>query len=395
MAILTADLVLKEGFRVLRNNCPFINSLSRSYDGTNEAAGAKAGDSIRIKTPMEYVTTLGAALGTPSSDEKSVTLVKAIQRHVPLSFTTADLSQEMVRFSELYVTPAIATLASVIDNDVLTQAFQGVYNTQAPVTDVVAKTVLDAGATLSEGSTPKDSMRCAIYDPRAEAGLVDNLKGLFQASDKIAAQYDDGAMGRGLGFYNKMSQNIPKFTTGNRDTAYVVGGTPPVDGETALDVVTGTGNWKVGDSFTIAGVNSVNALTKDDNGQLQNFVVTVASAGGSTTLQVLPEFISTGDYKNITALPAAAAVITPIGAANTSYSQNMAYHPQAFAFGTTDLELPGGLAFSARRTEDGISMRLIGQYDVSTDRVVYRFDVLYGIVTVQPRFAVRIPVGGV
>ena len=81
-----------------------------------------------------------------------------------------------------------------------------------------------------------------------------------------------------------------------------------------------------------------------------------------------------------------------LAAASTSRSENMLYHPQAFLFGTTDLEMPTDVTFKARRTEDGISMRLLGQYNASTDSVLYRFDVLYGFKAIQPRFAVRQPI---
>ncbi len=41
-------------------------------------------------------------------------------------------------------------------------------------------------------------------------------------------------------------------------------------------------------------------------------------------------------------------------------------------------------------TRTGISMRFVRHYDIQTDRMPARFDVLYGYGTLQPDLAVRI-----
>jgi hypothetical protein len=74
-------------------------------------------------------------------------------------------------------------------------------------------------------------------------------------------------------------------------------------------------NIKVGDAFTIAGVNSVNMITKQDTGQLQTFrVIGKPSAG---VIQIAPAIISNGgstragqEYQNVTPLPANGAALT-------------------------------------------------------------------------------------
>lgn len=51
----------------------------------------------------------------------------------------------------------------------------------------------------------------------------------------------------------------------------------------------------------------------------------------------------------------------------------LAFHPQAF-------EMAG----------EGLSMRFVRQYDISTDRMPMRLDVLYGVGIMRPEFACRI-----
>jgi hypothetical protein len=73
-----------------------------------------------------------------------------------------------------------------------------------------------------------------------------------------------------------------------------------------------------------------------------------------------------------------------------SYAQNLAYHADAFTLGTADLEIPQGVDFAARESYDGISMRIVRAYDVSSDNFICRIDVLGGWATLRPELACRI-----
>jgi len=68
----------------------------------------------------------------------------------------------------------------------------------------------------------------------------------------------------------------------------------------------------------------------------------------------------------------------------------MGFHKEAFAFATADLVMPGGVDFSARQVMDGISMRIVRQYDINNDNLPCRIDVLYGYKTIRPELAVRL-----
>jgi hypothetical protein len=127
---------------------------------------------------------------------------------------------------------------------------------------------------------------------------------------------------------------------------------------------------------------------------LQQYVITadVVSAGATVSVTVSPSFFSStsGGRQNITALPAAAAVITPVGAAITSYVQNIAHHRDAYVFATADLIIPKGTDMAARTTQDGIAMRMIRDYDSINDRMISRLDVLWGGAAVRPELACRV-----
>ena len=77
-------------------------------------------------------------------------------------------------------------------------------------------------------------------------------------------------------------------------------------------------------------------------------------------------------------------------AANTAIGTSLAYQKNAFAFATADLIMPRGVDFAAREVLDGISMRIVRQYDIVNDKFPCRIDVLYGYKTVRPQLATRL-----
>jgi hypothetical protein len=84
------------------------------------------------------------------------------------------------------------------------------------------------------------------------------------------------------------------------------------------------------------------------------------------------------------------AAITKVGGASAVYKPSIAFHKDAFAFATADLVMPGGVDFAARENFDGLSLRIVRQYDISTDKYPCRIDILYGKKTIRAQLASRI-----
>jgi hypothetical protein len=51
--------------------------------------------------------------------------------------------------------------------------------------------------------------------------------------------------------------------------------------------------------------------------------------------------------------------------------------------------MPKGVDFAAREVLDGVSMRIVRQYDISNDKFPARLDILYGYKTIRPQLAAR------
>lgn len=396
-SLLTIDMITREALRVLVNNLAFTRAVRRDYDDSFGQSGAKIGDSLRIRLPNRYAVTKATTLSNQDTEEEHRTLTLNTQAHTAMRFTAKEMALSLDDFSERIISPAMSAIASTIDFDGLTQ-YQNVYNSVGTpgTTPATARVYLDGGALLSDYATPKDDMRHAIVNPDAEAATVDGLKGLFQQSNAIGDQYIRGQMGRGLGFMFGMDQNV------NRHTVGVATGTPLVNGATQTGSTLATDGWtnsttgilKKGDVFTIDGVFGVNPVTGQSTGKLQQFVVTADVNSGASTgpanVPISPPIITTGAKKTVTASPANDAPITVLGTGATAYPQNLAFHREAFVLGTADLEMPQGVDFASRQVYEGISMRIVRQYDISEDRFPCRVDVLYGWLTARPEFACRV-----
>jgi hypothetical protein len=239
------------------------------------------------------------------------------------------------------------------------------------------------------------NLRYATVNPAANAGLVEGLKGLFNPQATISKQFKSGMMGEGVLGYDEinMSQSIKQHTTGDWGTTITVTSTISTQGATSVGLsFTGSSKtWNVGDVFTIAGVFSVNPQTRETTGSLQQFVVTAAASGSSTaTVSVSPAiYTSASALATVNAFPASGAVVTMLGSAATSYAQNLVYQKDAITFATADLLLPQGVDMASRQVHNGISLRVVRQYDINNDRMPCRIDVLYGYSVIRPQAASR------
>lgn len=341
----------------------------------------------------------GAALQVQDDNEQITTLAVASQKHIGVNFTTAELTMQLDDFAERVLKPRISQLASSIDADVANayksiSASVGTPGT-VPGTSLV---LLQAQQKLNEAAAVM-SPRYATVNPAANAGLVEGMKGLFNPTSAISRQFKNGMMGEGVLGYEEinMSQSIKVHTTGSAsrsDTPIVK--TTLVNGATklTLDNCTDSLTLVPGDVFTIAGVFAVNPQTRESTGALQQFTVqnTVTSASTEfVDVEFLPAvYLSTHALATVSKLPTASDVVTYLGAASTGYPQNLVYHRDAITFATADLLLPQGVDMASRQVHNGISMRIVRQYDINNDRLPCRIDVLYGYSAIRPAMACRI-----
>ena len=397
-SILTIDMITRKALEILENNLVITRNINRQYDDSFAVEGAKIGTTLRIRLPDRALVTDGAALQVQDDNEQFTTLAVSSQKHIGVNFTSAELTMQLDDFAERVLKPRISQLASSVDADVA-NAYKAIYNSvgtpgTTPATSLV---LLQAQQKLNEGAAVM-TPRYATVNPAANAGLVEGMKGLFNPTDTVSKQFKNGMMGTGVLGYEEvnMSQSIKVHTTGSRTGTILVNETITTQGQATitLDGFSSGTTVTVGDVFTIANVFAVNPQTRESTGSLQQFVVTVAQAASGADMVNMaispPIFTSVSALATVDSFPANNAAVTFVGSASTGYPQNLVYHKDAITLATADLLLPQGVDMAARAVHNGISLRIVRQYDINNDRMPCRVDVLYGFSTIRPQMACRI-----
>jgi len=396
-SILTIDMITRKALEILENNLVLTRNVNRQYDDSFAVEGAKIGSTLRIRKPDRALVTDGAALQVQDENQQYTTLTVSSQKHIGVNFTSAELTMQLDDFAELILKPRVSQLAASIDADVA-NAYKSIYNSvgtpgTTPATSLV---LLQAQQKLNEFAAPMNP-RYATVNPAANVGLVEGMKGFFNPAGTISKQFASGMMSTGVLGYDEinMSQSIATHTTGSSATAPIVATTVSTQGQSTLAIsfTSGSPTFKKGDVFTIATVYAVNPQTRQSTGSLQQFVVTEdlsISSATTGTLNISPA-IYTAEHAlaTVNEFPAASDALTFLGGSATGYAQNLIYHKDAITMATADLLLPQGVDMASRQVHNGISMRIVRQYDINNDRMPCRIDVLYGYSVIRPEMACR------
>lgn len=382
--------------------------INSEYSDQFEFGGTVLGQTLSIRKPPRYIGRLGQAAQIEAITETFVPLTLSYQRGVDTQVSSQQLTLDIDNYRKRVLEPQVVRLSNLIDQDVCNLA-QGLNNFVGTpgATPSALTTYLAAKTKLDNQAAPMDGGRCMFLDPAAESSIVDNLKGLFQASAEIAEQYRSGMMGMSIGFDWYMDQNIYKHTIGT------LGGTPtvttsPASGATSIV----TGSWtsttlNAGDvvSFvsTSTPVNGVNPQSYQSTGQTMQFVVTATTSdsAGTITIPLAPAIIGPGSQlQNVTNLPAAGTAVYVFDTAAASFAnisgkvspQNLAVHKDFGTLAMVDMPLPGGTdkAYRAASRKSGKSLRVIRDYVATSDQWIQRLDVLYGVAVLRQELGVRV-----
>ena len=268
-----------------------------------------------------------------------------------------------------------------------------------------------AMAVMTEQGIPAAD-RVAMIGVRSGIGMASNLAGRSESTSRSNSAYSTGLVAPGIANFETYSDDAPIRLTAAAGGSTTVNGAnqffepsavyTEADGEQVnLDnrrqnlTVTATtyANIKVGDAFTIAGVNSVHMINKQDTGQLQTFrVVGKPSAG---VIQISPAIISNGgntiagkEYQNVTATPANGAALTWLNTTtneiNPFFVKNgLLLIPGSFTVDPDD----GWQVMRAVTPKYGIAITYTRQGDINTLNVKARWDIDFGTALLNPQFA--------
>lgn len=404
--LINTSLVTKFAVKEFVNSMQMLAKCDRQLDDQFK----KVGQSIDVRRPVMWEATDGATISSfDEAEEGSVSVTLNKRKKVAFSFTTQDLTLEIDDFNERYIKPAMIELAQKVESDIA-DVYKEIFNFVGTPGTAPANflAVGAARAKLNKLGVPMGEAKAAFYEPDAALALANSLQNVFP--QQIAKRAIEEAMiTKYAQFEIFENQSLKTHTTGT----YTAGSTPLINGaaqnvtyaaskdsgtQTLLTdgwVVSTADVLKEGDVFTIAGVNAVNRRSREDTGDLAQFVVradatTDGTVGGPLSLTIAPAIIVDGPYQTVTAAPADGAAITMVtGTQATGYPQNLAFHRNAITVAMAPLVLPPGNVEASSESFEGISIRSVRDYDIIEDEGLWRFDILYAVKAQNPGFAVR------
>ena len=269
--------------------------------------------------------------------------------------------------------------------------------------------VADIDVRLTRIGVPMDG-RMAFYAPSAMNSMAGNLASRSEDSARSKNAYEraiirhdiagvdvykndqeirlTAATGGAVTINGANQRTVPAATSTsagleeNKDNRY-----------TDLVVTGGTyANIKVGDAFTIAGVNEVHLITKADTGQLKTFRVVALPA--ANTIRVYPAIIDAAEgsigskeYANVTAGPVNTAALTWLNTFAGPMSPFFRKEALLLIPGTFEVDPDDGWQVMRATTELGIGITYVRQGNIDTLNAKARFDLDFGTALLNPEMA--------
>jgi hypothetical protein len=390
--LLTIDMITKEALRLAHEKATFIGTINRQFDDSFGASSGKIGDTLRIRYPSEYTRRTGSrVMDVQDSVQQSTSLVVATQDGVDMRFNSRELALDLDSFSQLHLEPAMATLISNIDGDVLVGCTRSTYNFGGTAGTAISTLVAagEARTRLNRGLAPKGDRRIQV-NSAVMGSMVNGVASYFNPSNAISEQYREGLVARTAmaDYYeNERVWSMANTTSVTLSTAKLNGFISTL-GQTSINITSLTVSAAgIGMKFTLANVFDVHPETKQSYGVLKQF--TILASSDVSTYTISPAIFRSGPRQNVTGTGTTTSTnaLTFLGSPNSTYALGLMYHRDAFTFATAALPLMSSAEKCVRRTYDGISLRVWQDTDIRNDELLTRIDILYGFAAIRPQWA--------
>jgi hypothetical protein len=396
---ITTQLVSNTALAMFANNAPFVMTASRIYQDDFQNSGYKIGDTLQVRRQNNFIVGDGSTAVPQDIIESVENITVAHQYHALIAYTVQDLTLRIEDFSRMFIQPAIQNIVTQMERDISSAAEQALnFFTGTAGTPINSFQTVDlAGAKLLEQGVNIASdayLAMTVRDGSAlKSALLNNFTPVF--NEDIVRQ---SAIGHLSYFDIFQSQNIVKHVAGVGPTTYSAdtltvngavssGNTIVLAGATASI----TNYFLPGDLISIAGVHSVNPLSRASTGQNMQFVITQAansSAGGALTITVSPSIISSSSspLQNVDGPVPTAAVVTVV----PSYNVNVAYPSRGLDIVCPPLyKLQVPYSSIAIDPETGLSLAVTQTGDILGYQNFMRLDILCGFAWHQ-QYAVKL-----
>ena len=394
---------------------PFIMNTNRTADKNFRAGN---GATMNINVPPYAEVTTGPALPAGLDYTSGVRPLVLHQYKVGFEGSMPELSLDLVSYTEEVIKPYVQSLAAQVEELALKDSM--VAANQAVVVNTIS------GGARVAGLADVQKMRKAVNVIRANRSLgsrfgqvnplmldeVTDLKDRFLPSDIARSMWADADIGMMGGAKWLANPNCAPHVAGSLVDAsagvraYTVD-TASAEGDTSLKIaVTGSSaltageTIKKGDVFTVAGVYTVDIFGKPGNA-LKAFIVTedhevtAAEATASAfTVKVAAMYTndeSSGGSKalcNVSALPAASAVVNKVLTAGKSYATGLVYDKDSVFVGQAKLkEMPGTNSWDEAQAPNGLMVRFYEGPDPRGGVAISRWDTMIGWTTARSQWS--------
>ena len=392
---------------------PFIMNTNRTLD-KNFRAGHGATMDINVPPYAEMST--GPALPPGLDYTSGVRPLTLHQYKVGFEGSMPELSLDLVDYTEEVIKPYVQSLAAQIEELALKDSMTAA--NQAVVVNVIS------GGARVAGLADVQKLRKAVNVIRANRSLgsrfgqinplmldeVTDLKDRFLPSDIAKSMWADAEIGQMGGAKWIANSNCAPHVAGSLvdesagvraydiDTAASEGDSTLKIAATGSSTLTAGETINKGDVFTVAGCYTVDIYGNAGNA-LKAFIVTedhevtaAEATAGVFTVKVAPMYTN-GTYGskalcNVSALPAANAVVTKVLTAGKSYATGLVYDKDSVFVGQAKLkEMPGTDSWDEAQAPNGLMVRFYEGPDPRGGVAISRWDTMIGWTTARSQWS--------
>lgn len=381
------------------------------YNGPEAQDASRARDKFWIPAPM-----IGSSF---DGFDQTANFAGVVQTNVPVSIGIHKSSPKTLTAKERRNQFAMDQWGKSAKQKLVSDVNKALFDTAALYGGIFSKRtgaatgfddVADIDAHMTEIGIGLDD-RMAFYSPRVMNAMAGNLASRSEDSKRSSTAYERALINSdvaGIAVYkNDMSVRL----------AAAGGGATTVNGANqrtvpAATTVSATGeeenkdnrytdlvitaanyaNIKVGDAFTIAGVNSIHLITKADTGQLKTFRVVGKPA--ANTIRVYPAIIDAAEgsigskeYANVSATPANGAAITWLNTTTADINPFFKKESLLLLPGSFTVDPDDGWEVMRATTDLGIGITYTRQGNINDLTVKARFDIDFGTALTNPELA--------
>lgn len=388
--------ITKAALAVIEGDATLLKNVRRDDKEFAQDGSAQAGSTRNIRVPG-YGSWREGKVAQPGALQDTFIPVTVQQGGTDFIVTSAELALNIDDLQQV-IKPRISTVVSQLDWELWQLGLKipiivgtGVTNTLPAKTSSFAKA---RALTHLVGGAPKDGTHAAVAHELAIASVIDGSQSLFNPSTEISKQYKEGNMGYAAGMKWSSDRNARTHQAG------AWSGTPTMNGATldgATQFVTqawgsGVSAMKAGDVYTVAGVYSVDPVTKKSTGILKQWCVNadINDTTGAMTIVNTEACQLSGPFQNVNALPVTGALVVPFYATGAVAQESLVLHPDGLVFASAVLPDMGANCVRLKAPDLGLSIRCYEYTDGRTDEKLWRLDVMRGVALGRMGFAARV-----